>query len=533
MPFRFNPISKKLDLIGTATLDIRTVPATTAASTTAFTVIYNNGAAGVGATLTNAGALAAFSVDGLTPSVSSRILIKNQVDETQNGIYTVTVAGSGATAWILTRATDCDTASEIDASLVPVSSGTVNANTSWLQSNDIVTVGTTAVVYTQFTANPATFLMRANNLSDVANATTSRDNLSLGVANSPQFTNLTLTGSINSFLNVTGGQMVVGMGGPFSTFFSQMYPTSSFTRGLYISGIVSSGTFAAQALGIDTNVSITGNVGNSNSAFISPTVSVAATFTLTKYAAFQINAGNPLSGGGTLTSAYGMHIVNPGYGTNRIALYADNGSIGYEAVTPPTNGLIVSGNVSFGSSTATSAFNVGSSNQFQIGTTGIVTSGTWNGTSISAQYGGTGINGLTAANGTLLIGNGTGYTLANLTAGANIAITNGSGTISIASSAETQFVSYTNVNTSPYVVTSTDSYLSVDTGAARIIQLPNAPTQYRTFTIKDRIGTANINNITVTTVGGSVLIDVATSFVMTSSYQAIQVIFNGTSYEIY
>lgn len=63
---------------------------------------------------------------------------------------------------------------------------------------------------------------------------------------------------------------------------------------------------------------------------------------------------------------------------------------------------------------------------------GTIATGTWNGTAIGRAYGGTG---LTAApsNGQLLIGNGSGYTLSTLTAGSNITITEGSGTITIAS----------------------------------------------------------------------------------------------------
>jgi hypothetical protein len=47
--------------------------------------------------------------------------------------------------------------------------------------------------------------------------------------------------------------------------------------------------------------------------------------------------------------------------------------------------------------------------------------------------GGTGLTTTPIANGRLLIGNGTNYTLANLTAGAGITITNASGAITIAS----------------------------------------------------------------------------------------------------
>ncbi len=64
---------------------------------------------GVGATLTNNGALAAFAPDGTTALVGERILIYNQTSAFQNGVYTVTTVGSGAVAWVLTRATDADT----------------------------------------------------------------------------------------------------------------------------------------------------------------------------------------------------------------------------------------------------------------------------------------------------------------------------------------------------------------------------------------------------------------------------------------
>ena len=65
-------------------------------------------------------------------------------------------------------------------------------------------------------------------------------------------------------------------------------------------------------------------------------------------------------------------------------------------------------------------------------TVGTITSGTWNATAIAAARGGTGLTS-TPSNGQLLIGNGTGYTLATLTAGSNVTITNGSGSITISS----------------------------------------------------------------------------------------------------
>jgi hypothetical protein len=96
------------------------------------------------------------------------------------------------------------------------------------------------------------------------------------------------------------------------------------------------------------------------------------------------------------------------------------------------------------------------------------------------------------------------------------------------------FVAYTNVNTSPYVVLSTDEYLSVDSsGGAITIQLPNAATLSRILDIKDRTGSAATHNITVTTVGGAVNIDGATTFVMNTAYQSISVIGNASTYEVF
>jgi hypothetical protein len=95
---------------------------------------------------------------------------------------------------------------------------------------------------------------------------------------------------------------------------------------------------------------------------------------------------------------------------------------------------------------------------------------------------------------------------------------------------------YTSVNNaaSPYTVLSTDYYISVDaTAGAVTIRLPNAPTANRVFVIKDRLGVSATNNITVTTVGGAVLIDGATSYALNNNYQSIELIFNGSSYEIY
>lgn len=127
-----------------------------ATAATLGTVTYANGAAGVGATLTNNGTQAALVVDGVAVSGSDRILVKNQTSQFQNGIYTVTTVGSGATNWVLTRAADYDQApAEIKpGNIVPVTEGNTNANTLWLQTATVTTIGTDSIIFVPFGIEP-------------------------------------------------------------------------------------------------------------------------------------------------------------------------------------------------------------------------------------------------------------------------------------------------------------------------------------------------------------------------------------------
>jgi hypothetical protein len=92
------------------------------------------------------------------PPLNSRILVKDQTLTQHNGCYTLTTVGSGAVNWVLTRATDYDTAAEIQpGTLFIVSNGTANALTSWIETEVVVTVDTDPVLFTQFTTSPANF----------------------------------------------------------------------------------------------------------------------------------------------------------------------------------------------------------------------------------------------------------------------------------------------------------------------------------------------------------------------------------------
>jgi hypothetical protein len=121
---------------------------------------YNNGSSGVGATLT-AVAVGTLTIDSYTlviGDVGKRLLIKNEVTTANNGVYTLTQAGTALLPYILTRATDYDTSgagtNEVDqGDMVLVLAGTTNVNTSWVQQTPLpITIGTTSIVFLQFAA---------------------------------------------------------------------------------------------------------------------------------------------------------------------------------------------------------------------------------------------------------------------------------------------------------------------------------------------------------------------------------------------
>lgn len=134
-------------------LDVKdSVRATTTGNLTAT---YANGTSGVGATLTNSGAQAALVLDGVTLATNDRVLVKDQTTGFQNGIYVVTNAGSGATNWVLTRATDTDSNSptvEVGPGMfVFVEEGTANSDNGFVcTTNGAITIGTTAITWAQF-----------------------------------------------------------------------------------------------------------------------------------------------------------------------------------------------------------------------------------------------------------------------------------------------------------------------------------------------------------------------------------------------
>jgi hypothetical protein len=203
----------------------------------AYTANYNQPGGpgvGVGATLTNAGTLAAFAPDGPTASIGDRILIYNQASALQNGVYTVTTVGDGSTAWVLTRATDADTYAlktpnslgEGDAFFV--TSGNTGAGETYVcNTQGTITFGTTAINFVQISSAQ---IYSAGNGLTLTNLTFS---LTAPVSVANGGTALTST--------PTNGQLLVGNGSG--------YTLASLTAGSGISVTNGAGSITIAATG--------------------------------------------------------------------------------------------------------------------------------------------------------------------------------------------------------------------------------------------------------------------------------------------
>jgi hypothetical protein len=210
--------------------------------------------AGVGATLTNAGAQVALAIDGVTLSVSDRVLVYTQTNAIQNGVYVVTSVGSGATNWVLTRSSDTDTYGLTSSTTLGegstffVQQGTTGAGETYTCNNaGSIFFGQTNITFVQISAtqiySAGTGLTLSGTTFSITN--TGVANGSYGTASSVPTIAINAQGQITSASNtaiaINGNQITSGTVG-------SSYISGSYT-GITGVGTLTAGTWEATAIG--------------------------------------------------------------------------------------------------------------------------------------------------------------------------------------------------------------------------------------------------------------------------------------------
>jgi hypothetical protein len=349
-PVQNQDVATKLYVDNAVTTSISYHEAVVAATTgnlnaaTGGTVTYaqpNGVANGIGATLTTTGSFNLIDTANVQ-TVGTRILVKDQANAVQNGVYVY------SNATVITRSSDTDTYGPADAEALSindyffVSSGSVNAGSAWIVDapSGTITFGTSNISFAQFsssqtyTANTSAGLSLTGTVfsAKVDNNTTAFDGLgnisvkaganlttpNIGAATG---TSLSVTGAVTAAstvggvitgtsVSVTGGVDAASVAGGVITGTSTSVTgaqTAASTVGGVITGTSTSVTGAQTAAstvgGVITgsSVSVTGNVDATsfNGNVFGTTVSASGNITGGNL--FTSGSGGAISGTGNIT----------------------------------------------------------------------------------------------------------------------------------------------------------------------------------------------------------------------------------------
>jgi hypothetical protein len=341
----------------------------------------------------------------------------------------------------------------------------------------------------------------------------------------------TATGPFQNVVGVgTAGQILTSNGaGNLPTW--QSAAASSVTSVTGNNGVTASPTTGAVIVsGVDATTTTVGVASFSSSNFSVTSGAVTSLpITVTGSGGITIT-GSPVNLGGTLTIAN-----TNGAPTTNFTVDTTAGG-GVNPVVPSSSGnIIISSGPTFNTGTNATGLRTDTTAANKIAIELQVAGAGTGATPITNNYGISQFNGteFTVTSGFVSSNNIT------LVAGSGIALSPSTGLVNLGGSITISAVStfnYVNVNhgSSPYTVLLTNQYISCDTSAGTVVlNFPNAPTIYQTFIVKDRLGTAATNAISITTPGGTDTFDGVTTYKIISNYGAIQLIYNGTNYEIY
>jgi len=268
----------------------------TAAALPAYT--YNNGTAGVGATIT-ASANGALVVDGETiTTLGTRVLVKNETagNAPYNGIYTLTTAGGVSTAFVLTRSLDMNIAAEFDGAFTFISTGATQADTGFVQTAPVTVVGTSPVVWTQFSGGGQ--YQAANGIAlngtlftaNVDGITTEISSGNIVVKANAQFTTPNIGAATGTSIDLTGNVLAnnIASNGLVSG------NTLTITTSANVGSLTATGNISGNNLSITNDFGANG--GNITGNLVVGNLSVSGNSSVTgNFTANNITANNALS----------------------------------------------------------------------------------------------------------------------------------------------------------------------------------------------------------------------------------------------
>ncbi len=227
-------------------------PCTLATTADLGSITYNNGAAGVGATITY-NTTGVVEIDLIKIVLNDIILVKDQTNSYQNGIYKVTTEGNTGIAAVLTRTTYYDSAADVNpGDYTLVLDGDTNLNTGWIETATVSAIGIgNPIIFTQF--NSAANIIAGTGLTKTGNTISliAPVTIALGGTNAitrqPAFNNLSplmVTGDTLYFDGTNNVSRGIGSTGQVYTVAGGV-PTWSFTTGITGLSTVTSGTWNA------------------------------------------------------------------------------------------------------------------------------------------------------------------------------------------------------------------------------------------------------------------------------------------------